>query len=251
MEDGVALEPMRILVISDIHGNLPALETVLAEAGPIDQVWCLGDLIGYGPYPNEVVDRIRTLPGLLCLVGNHDKAGLGQIGLEAFNHEAREALEWTQGCLSESSRAFLSSLPEKLTEGDFTLAHGSPRRPVWEYLLDTERARASFGFFGTPYCLVGHSHVALAFRLSAEGRCVLHLPPQGSSLGLGEERMILNPGSVGQPRDQDPRASYALLDTDKKLWEWHRVVYDVKRVQEQMRSVGLPARLALRLTEGW
>ncbi|MGD0573876.1 MAG: metallophosphoesterase family protein [Anaerolineales bacterium] len=242
---------MRILVISDIHGNLPALESVLAEAGQVDQVWCLGDLIGYGPYPNEVVDRIRLLPGLLCLVGNHDKAGLGQIDLEAFNHEAREALEWTQESLSDSSRAFLGSLPEKLTRGQFTLAHGSPRRPVWEYLLDTERARASFGFFGTPYCLVGHSHVALAFRLSAEGHCVLHLPPQGTSLGLGEERMIFNPGSVGQPRDQDPRASYALLDTDQRLWEWRRVGYDVKRVQDQMRSCGLPARLALRLTEGW
>ena len=243
---------MRVLVLSDIHANLDALEAVLADAGLYEVVWCLGDLVGYGPDPNGCADRMRELPDLVCLAGNHDKAALGQIDLEAFNPEARQALEWTRDSLSEENAAWLRGLPERLVEGDFTLVHGSPRRPLWEYLLDSERARNAFAFYETPFCLVGHSHVALAFRLDGRsGRCSLHLPPQSPLIQLGPERTILNPGSAGQPRDQDPRASYALLDTDRLTWEWRRVGYDVRAVQIRMREQGMPARLVLRLAEGW
>jgi diadenosine tetraphosphatase ApaH/serine/threonine PP2A family protein phosphatase len=242
---------MRVLVISDIHANIIALDAVLADAGEFEAVWCLGDLVGYGPNPNECVERIREFTELLCIGGNHDKAAIGDLDLDAFNGEAHRALEWTHQELTPESIQYLHDLPEQIQEGSFTLAHGSPRRPLWEYLLDAPRVQSAFASFHTPFCLVGHSHVAIAFQMNERNRCVAMLPSHANEFQLGLQRMILNPGSVGQPRDQDPRAAYALLDTDSLHWAWRRVRYDISDVQSRMQQAGLPPRLILRLAEGW
>jgi diadenosine tetraphosphatase ApaH/serine/threonine PP2A family protein phosphatase len=242
---------MRVLVISDVHANLDALDAVLDDAGMFEAVWCLGDLVGYGPDPNECVNRVREFTELFCIGGNHDKAAIGDLDLDAFNGEARRALEWTNNQVSADTRKYLHELPEQLTRESFTLVHGSPRRPLWEYLLDAPRVQSAFSSFHTPYCLVGHSHVAIAFQLNERNRCIPLLPSHASVFQLGFQRMILNPGSVGQPRDQDPRAAYSLLDTESLQWEWRRVKYDVQAVQARMRLADLPPRLILRLAEGW
>lgn len=242
---------MRVLIISDIHANLTALETVLDEAGQYDAVWCLGDLVGYGPDPNECIARVRQLPGLQCIIGNHDMAALHQLSSDSFNPEARAAIVWTQKTLTESSKIFLQHLPEKIELPEVTLAHGSPRHPVWEYLLDARTATLNFDFFDTQLCFVGHTHLPVIYSMNH-----LHV---GASLSIPEpgqlipapERAILNPGSVGQPRDRDPRAAYAIYDTDTKIWEYCRVDYDIQSVQERMRNAGLPDRHIQRLSAGW
>ncbi len=242
---------MRILIISDVHANLTALEAVLAEAGDIDAVWCLGDLVGYGPDPNESVARVRGMPELVCLLGNHDAAALGYIDTDTFNPDARTALEWTRNQLSPESTAFLKTLPEKTVVDLVTLAHGSPRQPVWEYLLDTRTATLSFNYFETPYCLVGHTHLPVMYHLPDEDR-IAHLVVPDASMQLTlEPRAILNPGSVGQPRDRDPRAAYAIYQPDLNLWEFHRVPYDIPSVQQRMKENNLPERHIQRLAAGW
>jgi diadenosine tetraphosphatase ApaH/serine/threonine PP2A family protein phosphatase len=242
---------MRVLVLSDVHANLQALEAVLSDAGPYDSVWCLGDLVGYGPDPNEVIDRIRRLPGLLCLIGNHDQAALGIIPLARFNQDAGAAAAWTMDHLSPDNAAYLRSLPSRITFEDFTLAHGSPRQPVWEYILDLQSADGNFDSFSTNYCLIGHSHLPLIFhRAPLNGHAVSVPVPWGKAFGL-EPRMILNPGSVGQPRDMDPRAAYAILDIAAGTWSPRRVEYEVERTRERMLAAGLPERQAARLIAGW
>lgn len=242
---------MRILVISDIHANLTALETVLNEAGEIDAAWCLGDLVGYGPDPNEVVNLVRQLPNLVCLIGNHDAAALSQIDTNSFNPEARTAVQWTQKTLSQSSIDFLKSLPERQTIDLVTLSHGSPRFPVWEYLLDSRTATLNFEFFDTPFCFVGHTHLPVIYNLDGSSAMAsLTIPDPNTTFHLSW-RTITNPGSVGQPRDRDPRAAYAMYDPDDTAWSYRRVAYDVFKVQERMAAAGLPERHILRLTAGW
>jgi predicted phosphodiesterase len=243
---------MRILIISDIHANLPALEAVLSDAGNFEAVWCLGDLVGYGPDPNECVFKIRQLPNLVCLIGNHDAAALGQLDIASFNPEARRAVLWTRQALADSSRAYLANLPEKKVLGAVTLAHGSPRHPVWEYLLDTRTATQNFSHFETSYCFVGHSHLPVIFQLSDERQhAELRLPEEAQVLLKMTPRAIYNPGSVGQPRDRDPRAAYAIYDPDQGTWEYRRVGYDIAAVQQRMQSAGLPQRHIQRLSGGW
>lgn len=242
---------MRILVISDIHANRTALEAVLRTAGEFDAAWCLGDLVGYGPDPNEVIERIRQLPNLLCLVGNHDAAALDQIDTGAFNPEARLAVHWTQKTLTESSIAFLRSLPEKIQVNQVTLSHGSPRYPVWEYLLDTRTAGHNFEFFDTPFCFVGHTHLPVIY--SQDGSDLptqLEIPEPNTYIKM-KSRSIINPGSVGQPRDRDPRAAYAIFDSDNEFWDYRRIPYEISDVQERMRQFGLPERHIQRLNSGW
>lgn len=242
---------MRILVISDIHANLTALEKVLEDAGSVDAVWCLGDIVGYGPDPNECVDRIRQLPGLVCILGNHDAAALDQIDSDTFNPEARQAIQWTQKELSTASLAFLRSLPETRRLDQVTLVHGSPRHPVWEYLLDTRSATANFQYFSTPYCFVGHSHLPVIFHLpEGEPFAKLSIPDPDTVVELSP-RAILNPGSVGQPRDRDPRAAYAIYQPEEGSWESRRVEYRIEDVQTRMAAVGLPERHIVRLAAGW
>src|SRR5512142_120056 len=237
---------MPILVISDIHANYTALEAVLKDAGQFDETWCLGDLVGYGPDPNMVVEELRSLPRLTCMLGNHDVAIIGRMELAAFNGDARRSLSWTSNVLSADNMDFLRTLPHRIyVRGDVTLAHGSPRDPVWEYILNTLSARLNFEHFGTPYCFVGHSHIQSVFQLDQQSdRVSMALTKVGQPLHL-RPRQILNPGSVGQPRDRDPRAAYAIYDTDSGTWEARRVQYDVAAVQERVRQARLPEKHAV------
>ena len=240
---------MLVAVVSDIHGNSVALGSVLADAGAIDAVWCLGDTVGYGPRPDACVRAVRDRPHL-AVAGNHDWAAIGKIGIEDFNPYAAAAARWTAAQLSAEVKEYLKRLPQRRVEGDFTMVHGSPRDPIWEYVLDRRTAEASFAHFQTPYCLIGHTHVPSYFV--QRGREVeLAYAPADSVLELGEERVILNPGSVGQPRDRDPRASYLLLDTERRTAVWRRVCYDIVATQDDMTEQGLPERLIARLAEGW
>lgn len=241
---------MQCLIISDIHANLAALEAVLDDAPVFDELWCLGDLVGYGPKPNDCIELVRALPHT-SLAGNHDRAALGDLNLSSFNPVARRANEWTRKQLTSSSRTYLGGLPASLQKGDFCLAHGSPREPVWEYITDTGVACTNFEHFSTPVCLVGHTHVPAVFRLDRERECCrAEVPPLAEPIQLGPDRVIINPGSVGQPRDGDPRASYALLDTEAMTWELRRVSYAVETTQERMRAEGLPRYLIQRLEAG-
>jgi len=242
---------MRVLVLSDIHANLTALNRVLEDASSFDAVWCLGDLVGYGPDPNECIDRVQKLPKLTCLIGNHDLAALGSIPLHRFNADASASVAWTRGQLTDASSAYLASLKAKTLMPPFTLAHGSPRQEVWEYILDHHGADRNFDILETDYCLIGHSHLPLGFvRFPGESYCLPVQLPVGVPLGL-TPRMILNPGSVGQPRDLDPRSAYSLLDTEALTWEPRRVAYAVADVQERILEAGLPERQAIRLVGGW
>jgi diadenosine tetraphosphatase ApaH/serine/threonine PP2A family protein phosphatase len=242
---------MRLLVLSDIHANLTAFEAVLADAdGQWDGVWFLGDLVGYGPDPNEVIGRLQALDAV-ALSGNHDWAVLGKLDLFDFNEDARRSVEWTRRQLTEENRDYLQTLPPQRVEGVFSMAHASPRHPVWEYILDLETAFENFAFFDTAVCLVGHSHMPLLFRINDDGEDLVgYVTSHGETVELGLGRTILNPGSVGQPRDGDPRAAYALLDTDAGRWEYRRVAYDIEAVQQRMRDAGLPQRSILRLEQG-
>jgi len=243
---------MRFLIISDVHANLAALAAVIADAGPFDFVWCLGDLVGYGPDPNECIERIRDLPHF-SLAGNHDWAALGKLDITSFNSDARVASVWTQSQLSPASREYLASLPTQTEKDQFTLAHASPRQPVWEYVLDPLIAQRNFAYFDTPYCLVGHTHIPVLFYQLEENPsgCKTLIPPFEGPIDLQmAARIILNPGSVGQPRDGNPDASYALLDTDAMTWEHRRVPYPIEITQERMRARELPPRLIERLDYG-
>ena len=242
---------MKILIISDIHANLTALETVLDDAEDFDAAWCLGDLVGYGPDPNECIDRVRALPGLVCVLGNHAAAVIKKIDDNAFNQDARLAVDWTARTLTPESYEFLQNLPERQLADDVTLVHGSPRQPIWEYLLDTRTVTLNFSFFETPYCFVGHTHLPVVYFLADDSRSArLTIPEHNTQIALAP-RTIINPGSVGQPRDRDPRAAYAFYDPDQNLWEFHRVAYDIADVQSRMRLANLPERHIIRLAAGW
>lgn len=239
---------MRIVVLSDIHSNLVALDAVLAQAGAIDGVWHLGDIVGYGPDPDGVVGRLAEVKAV-GVSGNHDAAALGGDEIEHFNPEARAAMEWTRRAISEATRAWLAALPEQRTNGEMTLVHGSPRDPTWEYLTSASIARGSFAALTTTHGLNGHTHIPAAFTLEAD-RIDLLRPRDGESLSFAGTRTLLNPGSVGQPRDGDPAASYLILDPEREVATWHRVAYDIGAVQSAMHDVGLPHRLATRLANG-
>lgn len=243
---------MRILVISDLHANITALEAVLKDAGPTDEIWCLGDLVGYGPDPNQVVEKVRDMPQLTCMLGNHDVAVIGRMPFETFNGDARRSLSWTEKVLNADNVNFLRALPQNTkVRGQATLAHGSPRDPLWEYVLNTLSARLNFDHFDTPWCFVGHSHIQCLFRLEeATDRVSLETIKADQTIEL-TPRMLLNPGSVGQPRDRDPRAAYAIYDSTARTWTPRRVAYNVAEVQARIRAAKLPEKHALRLSEGW
>ena len=243
---------MRTLIISDIHANLTALEAVLAEAGEIDAVWCLGDIVGYGPDPNECVTKVRQLPNLLCILGNHDAAAMKQIDADTFNPEARNAIIWTRNQLSDESMTFLGELPEVIKASDeVTITHGSPRHPVWEYLLDTHAATLNFDYFETPLCFVGHTHLPVIYSLDEDNYLARLGVPEAEEKIILPERAIINPGSVGQPRDRDPRAAFGLYDSEARSLKFGRAEYDIEAVQKRMREFNLPERHVQRLSAGW
>ncbi len=239
---------MRIAVISDVHANLHALDAVLDQVGAVDALWHLGDVVGYGPEPDAVVDRLASA-GAIGVRGNHDLAATGGSEIDWFNADARAAMEWTRRVISSSTVAWLAALPERREEGEFTLVHGSPLDPTWEYVTTAASARANIAAISTTHGLNGHTHVPLAFVLDG-ARMSWTMPGTGPPPELDGHRLLLNPGSVGQPRDGDPRASYLILDLAARRAEWGRVPYDIEAVRARMRAVGLPRRLGDRLLHG-
>jgi diadenosine tetraphosphatase ApaH/serine/threonine PP2A family protein phosphatase len=246
---------MRVLVISDIHANITAMEAVLTAAGTAgidyDFVWCLGDIVGYGPDPNECIELLCGLPHK-SLAGNHDWAVIGKGENHAFNTFAQHSIVWTQSVLTSEHEAYLKTLLVTGVQGDFTLAHASPRDPLSEYIIGLPTANQNFLSFQTPHCLVGHTHTCFIYRKIGNGtHCEAVNPVYGVPISLVGARYLLNPGSVGQPRDDDPRAAYAILDTELQSWEFRRVSYDVLSVQRRMLKIEMPAILIQRLEKGW
>lgn len=295
---------MRALIISDIHANLVALEAVLeATKDQYDVIWCLGDVVGYGPRPNECVELMRT-ESQLCLMGNHDWATLGRPGIDVndFNPQARSAVLWTREQMTQDNSDYLDALPdEPLSPPDadmVLLTHGSPRQPVWEYILTPSIALENFAIFDQPICLVGHTHKPAIYRWHlhhlydgpeandpvangnngqpADGKANIEeydsddpppqkdyqqvatvdylMPQDGATIMLETsetQRLIINPGSVGQPRDNDARAAYAIFDIEKMTLQYKRIPYSIELTQGQMRDANLPRRLIDRLSFGW
>jgi diadenosine tetraphosphatase ApaH/serine/threonine PP2A family protein phosphatase len=252
---------MRYAVLADIHANLTALQAVLTDIerrGGVEGLWCLGDIVGYGPDPHECIELIRHKASL-CVAGNHDRAAEGKVNPADFNVDAGAAALWTRRQLQPQEVEYLESLPLILEKDNVTLAHGSPRNPIWEYILSTDTAEANFQVFPTACCLVGHSHLPLCFEKENDPS----LPESGNKKGtvkrdlidgclveLGGKRAIINPGSVGQPRDNDPRASYGIYDAESASFTLHRVPYDIGAVQQRMEEAGLPGPLIERLAYG-
>jgi diadenosine tetraphosphatase ApaH/serine/threonine PP2A family protein phosphatase len=245
------LAPVRVAVVSDIHGNLAALEAVLAalEAEGTDELWCLGDLVGYGARPNECCAAIESRASF-CLVGNHDLAVRGTIDLEEFSGDAGAAARWTREVLSPEALAFLNRLSPQGKRGEVAMFHGSARDPVWEYVLSDEAALTTLALTEEPIVLVGHSHAALHVGIRGDHDVDGDFAPAGTELDLRGRRTLLNPGSVGQPRDGDPRAAYLVLDLDERTASFRRAEYDVERTQREIREAGLPELLAARLRLG-
>ena len=243
---------MRIAVLSDIHANLPALEAVAADLPSVDEVWVLGDTVGYGPQPNEVIAALQAM-GARSVLGNHDGAAIGTVDVSYFNPDARSAIEWTADVLDANARSYIAALPEVRADGELTAVHGSPRDPIWEYITGPAIAEANLGAYETRLCLFGHTHVPVAFRAIDGGiDATIGLP--GTEARLGSERAMLNPGSVGQPRDGMRDAAYAVLELNGSAgddsFEFRRIAYDIDRTQRLMRDAGLPMRLTERLGYG-
>lgn len=242
---------MRYGIIADIHGNLEAFSAVLEDierGGGVDELLCLGDTVGYGPDPHGCIELLRRQRHI-CVAGNHDLGAIGRTNTAFFNPDAAAACRWTGEQLSEEDIAYLASLPTTFEKEGFTLVHGSPREPVWEYVISISIAEESFGFFSSPYCLVGHAHIPLIFR-DEEGTCTFSRFSPNVKLLLGKIRLIINPGGVGQPRDGDPRASYAVYDQETDMVKLYRVEYDIKTTQDKMMRHEMPIPLVVRLAQG-
>lgn len=239
---------MRVAVLSDIHANLAALDAVIASFGSVDAVWHLGDVVGYGPEPDGVVERLAGI-GAVGVRGNHDSAAVGGDEIEWFNPDARAAMEWTRSRTTDATRDWLSALPIRHAEGPFGLVHGSPREPLWEYIVSVPVARANLAALTTDFGLYGHTHLPMVYA-ERDGGVEQIEPAEGSTFSLTGGRALINPGSVGQPRDGIVTASYLLLDTDAGQCTWRRTPYDIDSVQAAMRAAGLPGRLVERLSYG-
>lgn len=247
---------MRVLLVSDIHGNFDALQAVLEDArsrGGVDAVWNLGDTVGYGAEPGRCLQYLAELQAV-SVAGNHDLAAIGRIPVSDFNPFAAAAIVWTGNQLTAEHKAYIAGLPLRWEQDGCTLVHGSPRDPVWEYVLSEDVAGENFPLFATPVCLLGHTHIPTIFvqppvaagSLDCEG----WLLEPGERLERGSIRLIYNPGGVGQPRDGDPRAAYAIFDTEAQCFAHYRVAYDVEAAQAKIRAAGLPEHLAARLGLG-
>jgi diadenosine tetraphosphatase ApaH/serine/threonine PP2A family protein phosphatase len=244
--------PVRVALLSDVHGNLPAFEAVLEDIGDagVDARWCLGDLVGYGAQPDECV-ALAAEACELCLIGNHDLVVLGRLDVEAFSANAAAAAVWTRDHINDESVKFLSALAPDDEDHDIGLYHASPRDPVWEYVLSTVQADECMDAMGVRVGAVGHSHVALWFRRSDGGGEVSgDTAPDGTELDLSDGNWIVNPGGVGQPRDGDPRAAWLLLDLQSWRATWRRVEYPVEKAARAIEAAGLPVMLAERLYVG-
>jgi len=239
---------MRLAVLSDIHANLAALEAVCDDLPMVEEIWALGDIVGYGPQPNEVIRRLQGL-GARAVTGNHDGAAIGTVDTSWFNPDAAAAIRWTTTVLDDNSRAYLAALPEVRRDGELTAVHGSPREPIWEYITDPAIAAANLDSFETRHCLYGHTHLPVIYRSDGAHMTVVAATPS-APIVLDARRSLINPGSVGQPRDGNPLASYLLLDAEAGIAEFRRVPYEIALTQRLMREVGLPRWLIERLSIG-
>ena len=242
---------MRYAIIADIHSNLAAFEAVLSDVerkGRVDEIWCLGDMVGYGPDPHQCIELLQRY-NHVGVAGNHDWAVIGKIDTSYFNSFAATACQWTAQQLSPEDIQYLESLPTTIEKDEFLLVHGSPMEPIWEYVISTGIAERNFSSLKSKYCLVGHSHVPVAFKEEDGTVLPITLSP-GIGLVIGDSRMIINPGGVGQPRDGDPRASYAIYDSESQIIRLYRVPYDISTTQDKMMQAGLPVHLVTRLKEG-
>ena len=245
---------MRIAAITDIHANLPALEAVLGaiDEDQVDEIWCLGDVVGYGADPDACTALAQERCDV-CLVGNHDLAVLGALEISAFSEAAAEAVLWTREKVAEQTLDFLRQLDPTAQRNGIELFHASPRDPVWEYVLSGEQAEGCLNVLTERIALIGHSHVALFFSRIPTGtkeRMQGAQANDGATLDLSNGSWLVNPGSVGQPRDGDPRAAWLLLDTDESTAHFHRTPYDIERAAQSISKAGLPQRLADRLYTG-
>ena len=243
---------MRYAIIADIHANLAAFKAVLdhiERRGGVEEIWCLGDIVGYGPDPCQCIELLRQYKHV-CVAGNHDWAVIGKAAFSKFNPDAAIACRWTAQQLSPEDIEYLESLPEVIQKEDFTLVHGSPRQPIWEYLTSVSSAKENFAYFQSQFCLIGHSHVPMVFKYDETGTCSFSQFTPNVGLALGKSRLIINPGGVGQPRDGDPRASYAIYDNETGMVRLYRVPYDIGITQTRMVKHNLPIRLVARLSQG-
>jgi diadenosine tetraphosphatase ApaH/serine/threonine PP2A family protein phosphatase len=242
---------VRIAAITDVHANLPALEAVLeaVDATGIEEIWCLGDVVGYGVEPDACADLVRERCQV-CLVGNHDLAVLGALDISSFSEAAAEAVEWTRDSIDSRTIGFLGELEPNGERHGIGLFHASPRDPIWEYVLSGEQADAGMDASPNRIALIGHSHVALFFTRPEGGETRGGQAGDGTLLDLGRGSWLVNPGSVGQPRDGDPRAAWLELDVEAETACFHRVPYEIERAATPIAAAGLPGRLADRLYAG-
>jgi predicted phosphodiesterase len=265
---------MKTAILSDIHGNMEALEAVLQDIdknGGAERFWCLGDTVDYGPEPHECLEKVRQLKAL-NIIGNHDAAVCGKLDFrKVFSGDFLPVTTWTESHLPEEDKDYLSHLPLRIETEGFTLVHGSPRDPFWEYMLDLERAKENIPFLNTRFCLVGHTHVNACFEVKEQDIPVEMIPfsremdkkyfkdgkfnfdfkpADKNVIELNQERLIINPGSVGQRRDKDPRAAYAIYNSAQATIELRRVEYDVTATLKKMKEVGMPEWLTNKMAAG-
>ena len=240
---------MKALLLADVHSNLEALEAIFADCGAFDQIWCMGDVVGYGPDPVRTLELLQS-HDFRCVAGNHDAAVAGVLSVEDFNYAAAWAARWTTQQLGQEQLQYLADLPLTLEEDLFTLVHGSLRAALWEYLISVDAAAATLRLLSTKYCLVGHSHLPFICMEQPGQTPRFNEFPEREVVALGEGRWIINPGGVGQPRDGDFRSSYAIYDSEEGTIQRRRVVYDVSKTQHKMELAGHPEPLIRRLEFG-
>jgi predicted phosphodiesterase len=242
---------MRLAFISDIHANLEALQSVLADIdkNSVDEIYCLGDVVGYGANPNECVEIVSKRCKSV-LLGNHDAVATGLLTTQHFNIHARIAIEWTAEKLTAPNRHFLAAQPVSKSTDTLTMVHATPYEPgMWYYITSLEEAAFNFQFFDTRICLVGHTHIPMIIALNDE-EVYVHQEKQITFKGRDNLRLLINIGSVGQPRDRNPASSYGILDTDEEKFTLRRVAYDFSKTQAKMKKIKMPDFLINRLAEG-
>jgi predicted phosphodiesterase len=243
---------MKIAIISDIHANYEALETVFADssAQKVDEIVCLGDIVGYGANPNECIDLIKKKCPVRIL-GNHDAAAVGLLSTDHFNVHAKIAIDWTIENLTANSQSFLRSLPLKENKFDHTFVHATPYEPnMWYYITSLEEAAFNFQFFDTSFCFVGHTHIPIIIVLENEKEVYVHQGPSIDFAKMPNARFLINMGSVGQPRDRNPQSCYGILDTELQTFTFRRLSYDIAKTQNKMRKIKMPDFLISRLNDG-